>query len=129
VSDAPRQPAHVNVETLLGRVLTCGVLLSAAVASIGVVLYLRQHGREHPGFSEYTPQPPQLTSPTAIVGAASHGDPAALMQLGIFILVLMPVARVTFSLTLFALRRDRMYTVITLAVLAVLLAGLLGAVA
>jgi uncharacterized membrane protein len=129
VSQPTTNPAHANVETVLGRVLTGAVLLSAAVAATGGMLFLRQLGHERPSYSEFTPQPPELASPPAITHSAFHGDAAALMQLGIFILVLTPLARVAFSLILFGLRRDRMYTAITLAVLAVLLAGLLGAVA
>lgn len=129
MNDQTTHPSHAKVETALGRLLTGAVLLSAAVAATGGVLYLRQSGHESPVFSTFTPQPAELTSTTAIVHGAAHADAAALMQLGIFILVLTPLVRVAFSLALFGLRRDRMYTVITLAVLAVLLAGLLGAVA
>jgi uncharacterized membrane protein len=129
VSEPASKPAHVSVETVLGRTLAAAVLLSAAIAVAGGVLFLQGHGRERADFSVYAPQAPELSQPRSILGGALHGAPTALMQLGIFILVLTPVARVAFSLVLFAMRRDRMYTIITLAVLAVLLAGLLGAVA
>jgi uncharacterized membrane protein len=124
-----RADSYVRSEAALGRVVTGAVLLSACVALAGGALYLRSGADHTADFSAYRPQPQSLSAAGAIVSGALRLDPASLMQLGVFILVLTPVARVAFSLVLFALRRDRMYTVITLAVLTVLLAGLLGAVA
>jgi uncharacterized membrane protein len=122
-------PTHHGVESALSRLLTAGVLGSAAIAALGAVLYLRTHGHDKVDFSAYEPQPPRLASPLAIATDAVHLDASAVIQLGVLILLLTPVARVVFSLVLFALRRDKMYVLITLAVLAVLLAGLLGGVA
>jgi uncharacterized membrane protein len=42
------------------------------------------------------------------------------MQLGLLLLIATPVARVAFSLFAFAMQRDRLYVVVTLAVLGVL---------
>jgi uncharacterized membrane protein len=51
-------------------------------------------------------------------------DPAAIIQLGILILIATPVARVAFSVFAFAEERDWMYVVVTLIVLALLLFSL-----
>jgi len=53
------------------------------------------------------------------------GDPAALIQLGVLLLVATPVARVVFAVVGFALERDRLYVVVSVAVLAILAASLL----
>jgi uncharacterized membrane protein len=118
-----------SIEALLGRALTVAVLASAAIAITGAILYLRPHGHDPMDFTTYEPQPLPLRSPSAIIAGAAHLDPASLMQLGALLLIATPAARVVFSLTLFVLRRDPMYVVITLAVLAALLAGLLGGIA
>ena len=48
-------------------------------------------------------------------------EPLSLSQLGLVVLVATPVLRVTASIVGFALEGDRLYTAITLAVLAILL--------
>jgi uncharacterized membrane protein len=116
-------------EAALGRIVALATVASALIVLIGGILYLRGHGHDAANFTAYQPQPSELSLLGAIFKGAARAEPAALMQLGVLVLVLTPVARVVFSMILFALRRDAMYTIITLAVLAVLLAGLLGGVA
>lgn len=53
------------------------------------------------------------------------GDPAALIQLGVLLLIATPVARVVFAVVGFALERDRLYVAVSVAVLAILAASLL----
>jgi uncharacterized membrane protein len=48
-------------------------------------------------------------------------DPLALIQLGLFLLIATPVARVILSVAAFAVERDRVYVAITTLVLAILL--------
>jgi uncharacterized membrane protein len=48
------------------------------------------------------------------------------MQLGLLLLIATPVARVAFSVFAFALQRDRLYVVVTLAVLGVLAFSMTG---
>ena len=51
-------------------------------------------------------------------------EPLAISQLGLLVLLATPVARVAASVVGFALEGDRLYTAITLAVLAILLASI-----
>jgi uncharacterized membrane protein len=53
------------------------------------------------------------------------GDPAAVIQVGVLLLIATPVARVVFAVIGFALERDRLYVAVSLAVLAVLAASLI----
>jgi uncharacterized membrane protein len=53
------------------------------------------------------------------------GDAAAIVQLGVLLLIATPIARVIFAAIGFAVERDRLYVAISLAVLAVLIFGLL----
>ncbi len=61
-----------------------------------------------------------------IVGDAWHGRGRGLIQLGRLLLIVTPVTRVTLSVGVFALQRDRRYVVITLIVLIVLLYSVFG---
>jgi len=57
------------------------------------------------------------------LGKVANGEPLAIAQLGLLVLLATPIARVAVSVVAFALERDRIYTAITLAVLAILLAS------
>ena len=54
----------------------------------------------------------------------THGNPAAIIQLGILLLIATPIARVLFAIIGFAIERDRLYIVVSLTVLAVLMFGI-----
>ncbi len=119
-------PPQRDVETWLSRVLAVGVLFAAFIIVFGGVLFLRAHTGERVDLGTFTPQPPRLTSPAAIFHDALRLNPAAVMQMGLLLLVLTPVLRVIASLLLFALKRDMLYTIISLLVLGALLLGLFG---
>jgi len=63
----------------------------------------------------------------AVVVAGGFLSSAGIIQLGLLLLIATPVARVVFSIVVFALQRDWLYVGITLAVLAVLAYGLAAA--
>ena len=114
------------VEQLIGRLLQAGVLLAALVVVVGGVLLLAQHGGDAvPSYAVFRGQPEFLTSIGAIAAAARAGNSAAIVQLGLLLLIATPIARVAFTLVAFALQRDRTYVAITMVVLALLLYGLL----
>lgn len=60
-----------------------------------------------------------------IIGGALAGEPHAVMTLGLFILTLVPLARVAFCFLLFLKQRDHIYVGLTAYVLIGLIAGVL----
>lgn len=56
---------------------------------------------------------------------AAHGDPRAIMTLGLVVLTLVPIARVAFTFVLFLKERDAVFVMATAYVLAGLIAGIL----
>jgi uncharacterized membrane protein len=115
-----------RLERVLGVLLRTGVLLSALVVAIGAVLFLLHHGMQHPHFSLFQGQPPELRSVGAIAAAAWKLDALAVIQFGLLLLIATPIARVVFSLVGFWVERDWMYVAVTAVVLALLLFGLFG---
>jgi uncharacterized membrane protein len=115
-----------RMQGILGTLLRAGVLLAAAVVLAGGVVYLARHGREIEPFHVFHGEPPELRSVVGVVHAAAGGEARAIIQLGLLLLIATPVARVAFSLVLFVLQRDRVYTAVTALVLALLLASLAG---
>jgi uncharacterized membrane protein len=91
------------------------------VVLLGGVVYLARHGAEVPNYHSFQGN---YHSVRGIVRDVLAGRRRGLIQLGILTLVATPVARVTLSLAAFLRRRDSLYTVFTLIVLAVLVLSL-----
>lgn len=116
-----------QVEQSIGTLLRAGVLLAASVVLFGGILYLAHHGSGHADYHVFRGEPRDLRTPTLTVREAFSGRPQAVIELGLLLLILTPIARVVFSVVAFARERDVMYVAMTLIVLAVLLYSLLAA--
>ena len=112
------------VEQIIGRLLQIGVLLAAAVVLFGAVLLLVNHGGNPASYSEFRGEPSELRTVTGIVRGAASMHAAAIVQLGLVLLIATPIARVGFTLVAFVLQRDRTYVWITTLVMILLLFGL-----
>jgi uncharacterized membrane protein len=114
-----------RVEQIIGDLLRVGVVLAALVVAVGGVLYLVQEGAgpiKDKNLQEFRGE--QKLRVLDIVTDAGHFHSAGLIELGLLLLILTPIARVVFSIAAFALERDRMYVVITTLVLVILLYSL-----
>jgi uncharacterized protein len=108
-----------QAELLISNVLRGGVLLSAAVILVGVILYYVRPTAVATGALGY---PHQLGD---VIPAVLAGNAQAIITLGLLILLATPVLRVAVSIGAFALERDWLYVGITTLVLALLLASIL----
>ena len=129
---APPTPRDSRVddartEQVIGRLLQFGVLLAATVTLVGGVLYLQRHGAAVADYRVFRGAATSLRSLTGIVQAVMAGQRAAVVQLGLVLLILTPIARVALTLGAFVLQRDRLYVVLTSIVMAVLVYGLFWA--
>lgn len=117
---------HDPMELFIGNLLRAGVIIAAVVAAIGGVMFLATHGAVIADYHVFGGQPAQLRSVAGVIGAAARLDSAAIVQLGILLLIATPIARVALSLVAFAREHDRTYVVITAIVLGLLLFSLVG---
>jgi len=115
-----------KIEEIVADLLCVGVMLSAFVTFIGAVIYLIRHGTGHADYRIFRGEPSDLRSLGGILHRAYHGNARGIIQLGLVLLIATPVARVAFSIWGFAAEHDRMYTIFTGIVLAILLYSLLG---
>ncbi|MFC6169062.1 DUF1634 domain-containing protein [Loigolactobacillus jiayinensis] len=102
-----------QVEKIIGLILQIGVLISAIIIGVGLLLLLFTGQSGYPG----------QTFPThfgAILSGIVQFKPFAIMMLGLFCLILTPVLRVVVSIYAFAKEHDRLYVVITSIVLVIL---------
>jgi uncharacterized membrane protein len=112
------------VEQVIGRLLQAGVIIASIVVVLGATLLLVQHGAEPTAFSVFRGGSSHLRSVSATFIGAVHGDPGAIVQLGLVLLIATPVARVALTLAAFVAQRDRLYVAMTALVLVLLLVGL-----
>jgi len=114
------KPSDQQVDVLIGQVLRGGVLLSSAVTFIGLTLFLMHHSGATPDYRTFHSISGQLRHIRELFPDAFHGDPVAIIQVGILLLIATPVARVAFLVGAFALERDKLYVAVSTLVLAVL---------
>ena len=109
----------------MGRVLQVGVLLASFVMLAGGILYVKIHHSEIPSYRTFVSEPQALRHFGGIIHGIAAGEPAAVIQMAILLLIATPVARVIFALISFSIERDKLYIVVSTLVLAVLLYGFL----
>lgn len=114
------------MEQIIGQLLRAGVVLAAIVVLAGGIFYLVEHASAHEDYSKFHGTPENLRRVSGIVHETVRGHSVGIIQFGLLLLVLTPIARVVFSAIGFMEERDRMYVVITLIVLAVLIFSLVG---
>jgi len=112
------------METVMGRLLQIGVLLASAVVLLGGILYVRAHAGAPMNYTTFAGEPEELRHPAQLFHLIATGDGAAIVQLGLLLLIATPIARVVFAVVGFAIERDRLYVAVSLVVLAVLMISL-----
>src|ERR1700674_2916004 len=96
-----------KMDDTIAAILRTGVSVAAVLVVIGAAIYLRDVGNMRPAYGTFR--------------AAKYRP--GLMEAGLLLLILTPVARVVFSIYAFAIEKDSMYVGITLVVLALLAVG------
>src|SRR5581483_12304982 len=113
------------VDIAISWLLRSGVMISITVVAVGIVVSFTHH----PEYFTSRPQLGQLTSAGAhfphtlseVVAGIRRGQGQALVMAGLLLLIATPIARVAFSIVVFAIEHDRLYVVITTVVLIVLM--------
>lgn len=116
-----------RLEQVIGNLLRAGMMIAAAVVLIGGAHYLVEHGAQQADYHIFHGVPKSLDSLGGLSRDALALHSEGIIQFGLFLLILTPVARVAFSAVGFFKEGDKLYVVITLIVLAVLLFSLFKA--
>jgi uncharacterized membrane protein len=116
-----------QLEYLLSNLLMYGVLIASSIVLFGGILYLIHHGSEPAEYQIFIGTPSEFHSPIGVVNAVFAGSRRGIIQLGLLILIAIPILRVIISFCTFLLQRNFIYVVITSLVLASLTYSLVGA--
>jgi uncharacterized membrane protein len=110
-----------RVEEIISYLLRAGVLLSALLVLAGGVVFLVRHGAEVPDYKTFRGEPEELRTVRGLLSIDTLAHGRGLIQLGLVLLILTPIARVAFSLVAFILERDWIYVAVSAIVLGLLL--------
>jgi uncharacterized protein len=103
-----------KAEVMIAAVLRYGARISTLIMALGVGLVVwRARGRPFP--------PHHPIRFEALMSNLAHGDPVAITEAGVLLLLFTPLARIVVAVVSFALERDAKYVLISLGVLAVVL--------
>jgi uncharacterized membrane protein len=114
------------LEGVMSRILRIGVIAAASLVAAGGLVYLLRVGSQSPHYGSFSVAARSLRDPVTILRDAFRGQSTALIELGLIVLVLTPVARVVFALLAFLRLRDRLYVLFSAVVLTVLIFSLTG---
>ncbi len=114
------------MESIIGGLLRIGVIVAACIVAAGGVLFFSRNASVVPRYGSFQGEPAFLEHAGDVVRAAFSGRSEAIMQLGLLVLIAVPIFRVAVSIVAFLLKRDWLYSVVTAIVLGVLLFALLG---
>jgi len=121
-----RTPSDHQVESFIGNLLRTGVIVAACIVVMGGVFYLSRRSGTVPHYGVFQGEPDFLERVGKVVQAALSLRGEAIIQLGVLVLIAVPIMRVAVSVIAFLLKRDLLYCAVTILVLAVLLFSLLG---
>ncbi len=119
-------PALQRDELLLATVLRGGVLLSALLIAVGMLVHLVRGGTPPSIYRTFSRSSFNLSNlPAMVHGIATLGG-RPIIELGLLVLIATPMLRVALSVGLFAKERDMTYVVVTVIVFGALLFSLMG---
>jgi uncharacterized membrane protein len=113
-----------EIDRRMGRLLRVGVLTAAGFMLAGGIIFLFLTPEPRPRYTEFHPAAESFRRISKIFRDAFHGRGGALIQVGTFLMIATPVARVAFCVYAFARSHDRQYVTISSIVLALLLYGI-----
>lgn len=105
----------------IALILRVGSFGSAVLMLLGILLgWLRPAANLQPGAP--------LIPLRALAGELARGNPLAVMQAGVLLLLLTPLVRIVTAAVAFLRERDYLYTLVSLTVLAIIVTSLILAV-
>ena len=113
-----------DLEKIMGNLLRYGVLTSMVIVLIGGCFYLYQYGGQKPQYKEFLGEPRGMRQVSAVLQSALKGSGRSIIELGVFVLIATPIARIVFSVIGYILEKDYLYIIITLIVLFVIVINL-----
>ncbi len=117
-------PELLRTERTIGSLLRIGVIIAGAVVLIGGLVFLFGEGGHVASYRSFTGEPAEMRSIGLIASHALRLESRGIVQLGLLLLIALPIARVAFSIHAFMKQKDWKYVFMTTLVLFFLLFSL-----
>ena len=104
----------------LANVMRIGVWLATATIVLGGVVFLYSKANPKVLFDVFKPQDTTYISVPTILNGLTIGDGLAIVQLGVLLLIFMPIIRVIFAVVSFLKEKDYLYVTIGTLVLLII---------
>jgi len=105
----------MDLNDVIGYTLRIGVIISVILIIIGLFL-IYGNSNFNDLVSPHSRTNTSIIDPHAVLVQAFHGDGIDLILLGLMVLIATPAARVFIGIIDFAVKKDKLYTVITIIV-------------
>lgn len=115
-----------DIQSLIGKVLRGGMIVSISIVFIGGLFFLYRHGGTIANYKVFKGIPDFVQHPSTLIDGAIHLKGQAIIQLGIILLIATPILRVICSMFGFVLEKDYLYVGISALVLLIILFSMLG---
>lgn len=109
-----------NMQYALANVMRIGVWLATATIVLGGVVFLYSKANPKVLFDVFKPQDTTYISVPTILNGLTIGDGLAIVQLGVLLLIFMPIIRVIFAVVSFLKEKDYLYVTIGTLVLLII---------
>lgn len=109
-----------DFNNIIGNTLRYGVWIALSLSAIGLIVFLYQNGFQIFSNAQLIPTPSKFSFNEMLQGLI-HFDPIQIMMSGIFVLLITPLLRVIFALFIYWKEGNRLYTLITLIVIAIII--------
>jgi uncharacterized membrane protein len=109
-----------NMQYALAKVLRIGVWLATATIALGGMVYLYSKASTKVVFDIFKPQDTAYISVPTILNGLTIGNGLAIVQLGVLLLIFMPIIRVIFAVVSFLKEKDYLYVTIGTLVLLII---------
>lgn len=109
-----------DIESVMGKLLITGVIISGTLILAGGIFYLIQEGLSIPHFKTFRGVPSNLKSVKQICKGFVQLDSLSIIQMGLLLLIATPIARVIFSVIGFLFEKDYLYVLISIIVLVII---------
>ncbi|UWX56944.1 DUF1634 domain-containing protein [Chlorobaculum sp. MV4-Y] len=116
----------LRMKGVIGNLLRVGVLLAASIVLVGGILFLVHHGGELPEYHIFHGSSSPLRTIPGVIHGLMTFQKRAIIQLGLLLLILTPVANVLFTVFAFWEEKDKLYVGVSSLVFLFLLFSLLG---
>lgn len=117
---------NFKLECMISQLLKWGIWIACLITVIGGLFYLYHEGKSPIEYQIFVGEPAFLTSMRGAIRSTLAGNPEALIQVGVILLIATPLARVIACFSTFLSHREWLYVPICLITLLVLLSSLLG---